>query len=173
MASLMTGSFVLLVTFFLLGYLAALPKCILAVIILVVVFSILEEAPHDVKVISPVSCAKGCTAADCTPHMPQFFFKMQAWVDCGLMALTFLLSLFVSVEVGIVVSIALSMVLCIKQATITRMKILGRVPGTSFYEPLDDDDDDGLYSTEEVPGVLIVTLRDASLNFGELRSADS
>lgn len=50
MASLLTGTFVLLVTFFLLGLLAALPKCILAVIILVVVFSILEEAPHDIKV---------------------------------------------------------------------------------------------------------------------------
>lgn len=50
MASLLTGTFVLLVTYFLLGFLVALPKCILAVIILVVVFSILEEAPHDVKV---------------------------------------------------------------------------------------------------------------------------
>lgn len=52
MASLLTGTFVLLVTYFLLGFLVALPKCILAVIILVVVFSILEEAPHDVKVSS-------------------------------------------------------------------------------------------------------------------------
>lgn len=57
MASLLTGTFVLLVTYFLLGFLVALPKCILAVIILVVVFSILEEAPHDVKVSSILS---GC-----------------------------------------------------------------------------------------------------------------
>lgn len=118
---------------------------------------------------------------------------MRAWVDCGLMALTFLLSLFVSVETGIVVSIALSMVLCVKQAAITRIKILGRVPGeihrdqachppevladprslqqtgTSFYEPVDDDEDDGLFPTEELPGILIVRFRDPSLNFGELR----
>jgi MFS superfamily sulfate permease-like transporter len=92
---------------------------------------------------------------------------MHAWVDCALMSLTFLLSLFVSVEVGIVVSIALSMVLCIRQAAVTRIKILGRVPGTSFYEPVDDDDDDGLFPTEEIPGILIVRFRDASLNFGE------
>ncbi|ORY73400.1 sulfate transporter family-domain-containing protein [Leucosporidium creatinivorum] len=143
MASLLTGTFVLLVTYFLLGFLVALPKAILAVIILVVVFSILEEAPHDVK----------------------FFWKMRAWVDCGLMALTFLLSLLVSVETGIIVSIALSMVLCVKQAAITRIKILGRVPGTSFYEPVDDDEDDGLFPTEEIPGILIVRFRDPSLNF--------
>lgn len=50
---MLTGVFILLVTFFLLGFLFALPKCILAVIICVVVFSILEEAPHDVKVRPP------------------------------------------------------------------------------------------------------------------------
>lgn len=77
MASLLTGTFILLVTYFLLGWLVDLPKCILAVIVCVVVFSILEEAPEDVR----------------------FFWKMRAWVDGGLMLLTFVLSLFVSVEV--------------------------------------------------------------------------
>lgn len=77
MASLLTGTFILLVTYFLLHLLAALPKCILAVIVIVVVFSILEEAPEDVR----------------------FFWKMRAWVDGGLMLLTFVLSLFVGVEV--------------------------------------------------------------------------
>ncbi|KAK4055270.1 hypothetical protein OIV83_000552 [Microbotryomycetes sp. JL201] len=143
MTSLLTGTFVLLVTYFLLGFIVTLPKCILAVIILVVVFSILEEAPHDVK----------------------FFLKMRAWVDCALMALTFCLSLFVTVEIGILVSIALSMILCVKQAATTRIKILGRVPGTSFFEPVDDDDDDGLFPHEEIPGILIVRFRDPSLNF--------
>lgn len=48
-----------------------------------------------------------------------------------------------------------------------RIKILGRVPGTQYYEPLEDDDeDDGLFpSQEEIPGVLIVRLRDVSLTF--------
>lgn len=31
-----------------------------------------------------------------------------------------------------------------------RIKILGRVPGTQYYEPLEDDDDDGLFPGEEV-----------------------
>ncbi|KPV78239.1 uncharacterized protein RHOBADRAFT_32890, partial [Rhodotorula graminis WP1] len=149
MASLLTGTFILLVTYFLLHLLAALPKCILAVIVIVVVFSILEEAPHDVR----------------------FFWKMRAWVDGGLMLLTFVLSLFVGVEVGVIVSVCLSLVLCVKQSTAMRIKILGRVPGTSLFEPLDDDDehDDGggLLSSlsEEVPGVLIVRIRDGALTF--------
>ncbi|BGP44587.1 hypothetical protein JCM10450v2_000401 [Rhodotorula kratochvilovae] len=149
MAGLLTGTFILLVTFFLLQLLAALPKCILAVIVLVVVFSILEEAPEDVR----------------------FFWKMRAWVDGALMLLTFVLSLFVGVEVGVIVSVCLSLVLCVKQSTAMRIKILGRVPGTSLFEPLDDDDptssDDGLLSSlsEEVPGVLIVRIRDGALTF--------
>lgn len=77
MTSLLTGTFVLLVTYFLLQFLSALPKCILATIVCVVVFSILEEAPEDVM----------------------FFWKMGAWTDGALMLLTFFLSLFVSVEV--------------------------------------------------------------------------
>ncbi|KAM0755617.1 hypothetical protein T439DRAFT_320323 [Meredithblackwellia eburnea MCA 4105] len=143
MTSLLTGAFVLLVSYFLLGFLFFLPKAILATIILVVVFSILAEAPHDVL----------------------FFWKMQAWVDGGLMLLTFVLTFFVGVETGIVVSVAVSMVLCIKQSASMRVSILGRVPGTQYYEPLDDDDDDGLLPGEEIPGVLIVRLRDSSLTF--------
>ncbi|GAA5838503.1 hypothetical protein JCM9279_003264 [Rhodotorula babjevae] len=147
MASLLTGTFILLVTYFLLHLLAALPKCILAVIVIVVVFSILEEAPEDVR----------------------FFWKMRAWVDGGLMLLTFVLSLFVGVEVGVIVSVCLSLVLCVKQSTAMRIKILGRVPNTTMFEPLDDDDehDDGLLSSlsEEVPGVLIVRIRDGALTF--------
>ncbi|SGY29841.1 BQ5605_C002g01088 [Microbotryum silenes-dioicae] len=143
MTSLLTGVFVLLVSFFLLGFLYALPKCILAVIICVVVFSILAEAPHDVM----------------------FFWRMRAWVDLSLMAMTFFLSLFISVEIGIIVSVAFSMLLCIKHSSAMRIKILGRVPGTSFYEPLEDDDDDGLFPSEEIPGILIVRFRDASLTF--------
>lgn len=50
MASFLTGTLVLCVTFFLLKFLFYLPKAVLASIICVVVFSILAETPHDVKV---------------------------------------------------------------------------------------------------------------------------
>ncbi|GAA5897412.1 hypothetical protein JCM6882_001880 [Rhodosporidiobolus microsporus] len=162
MASLLTGVFVLTTTYTLLGYLESLPKCILAVVVCVVVFSILEEAPHDVK----------------------FFWKMRAWVDGALMLLTFFLSLFVNVEVGIIVSVALSMVLCIKQSTHVRINLLARIPGTTLYEPIsssslsrdDEEDADAALldehsaqaeeeEAEEVPGVLIARIRDVALTF--------
>lgn len=94
MASLLTGLGVLLVSFFLLGLLVFLPTCILAVIICVVVWSILSEAPHDVIVSSPPSFMR----ATLTLHL-QFFWRMRAWIDFSLMALTFVLTLFVNVEV--------------------------------------------------------------------------
>lgn len=160
----MTGVFILLVTFFLLPFLFALPKCILSVIICVVVFSILAEAPHDVKV--RLRHRPPPIEPPLTTLHPQFFWKMRAWIDLALMALTFFLSILVNVEVGILVSVAVSMLLCIRQSAAMRVKILGRVPGTQFYEPLDElDDDDGLLPGEEIPGVLIVRLRDVSLTF--------
>lgn len=78
MTSLLTGCFVLLVTAFALPLLFFLPKCILAAIVCVVVFSILSETPHEVM----------------------FFWKMGAWIDLGLMCLTFLLTLLLNVEVS-------------------------------------------------------------------------
>lgn len=49
-----------------------------------------------------------------------------------------------------------------------RIKILGRVPGTrDIYEPLDDEEDDTPFPGEEIPGVLIVRIRDVALTFGE------
>lgn len=47
-----------------------------------------------------------------------------------------------------------------------RIKILGRIPGTQLYEALDDEEDDSPYPGEEIPGVLIVRIRDVSLTFG-------
>lgn len=110
---------------------------------------------------------------------------MNAWVDLALMLLTFLLTFFVNVEVsgtrlslndlpayihflqiGIVISLGLSLALCVKQSAVMRIKILGRIPGTQLYEALDDEDDDSPYPGEEIPGVLIVRIRDVSLTFG-------
>ncbi|GAA5990865.1 hypothetical protein JCM5350_008251 [Sporobolomyces pararoseus] len=170
-ASFLTGVFTLAVSFGLLGLLRDLPKCILAVIVAVVVFSILEEAPDDIK----------------------FFWKMRAYTDGFMMLLTFVLSLLISVEVGIITSLCLSMVLCIKQSTLTHIKILGRVPGTNSFSALqegpeeEDSSAEHDYSNsldlfqpsasniqqgssgqgvqEELPGILIIKLRDNSLHF--------
>lgn len=63
MASVITGVTILLATFFLLPLLYHLPKAVLATIILLVVFTILQETPHDVK----------------------FFWRVRAWKELGLM----------------------------------------------------------------------------------------
>jgi len=85
------------------------------------------------------------------------------------------------------------MVLCIKQSTLTHIKILGRVPGTNSFSALQDSPEEedssaehdysnsldlfqpsasniqqgtsGQGVQEELPGILIIKLRDNSLHF--------
>ena len=60
------------------------------------------------------------------------------------------------------VSVAFSLVLVVRQAARSMgVQIMGRIPGTEQWAPVEDiQDDDYLASTEEVPGVLIVRLRE-------------
>ena len=78
LSGLLTGVFVLLTTYFLMGWLYFLPKAILASIICVVVVGLIQEAPHDIA----------------------FYVHMSAWTELALMMLTFVLTLFVGVEVS-------------------------------------------------------------------------
>ena len=139
-ASFLTGVFVLIVAYFFLGALYFLPRCILACIVCVVVYSILGETPHEVM----------------------FFVRMRANLEIALMGLTFILTLCVSVEAGIGVSVFLSMILCIRQSAAMRVRILGRIGTSNDYEPLEDDE----LEEEQIPGVLIVKIFD-SLTFGQ------
>ncbi|KAG8862610.1 hypothetical protein FRB96_001169 [Tulasnella sp. 330] len=122
MASLITSSLVLLAVFFLLPALYFLPSCVLAAVILIVVYGLLSEAPHDIA----------------------YYWKMRAYEDFTLMSLTFLSTVLWSVEVGIVVSVTLS----------------GRIPGTNRWRAIDENPE----AREDVPGVLIIRLRE-SLDF--------
>lgn len=134
MASLVTSSVVLLTTFFLLPLLHYLPKCVLASIIGLVVFSLLAETPHDVY----------------------FYYRMSAWVDLTLMGLTFVFSIFWNVEVGIVVSLIISLLLVVHRSSKTRMTIMGRIPGTDKWKSIGENPE----AMEDVPGALIVRLRE-------------
>lgn len=69
------------------------------------VYSILAEAPHDVV----------------------FYWRMRAWIDFGLMLLTFFSTVIWSVEVGILVSVTVSLLLVVHKSGQTRMSILVRV----------------------------------------------
>ncbi|KAF4621367.1 hypothetical protein D9613_001001 [Agrocybe pediades] len=138
MASLVCSSIILLATFFLLPWLFYLPKCVLAAIIGLVVFSLLAETPHDVL----------------------YYWHMGAWVDLMIMSLTFFLSIIWNIEVGVVVSLVISLLLVVHRSSKTRMTILGRIPGTDRWKPLKENPE----AEESVPGALIVRIRE-SLDF--------
>ncbi|KAI0710290.1 sulfate anion transporter [Cerioporus squamosus] len=134
MASLVTSTLVLLATFFLLPWLYYLPKCVLASIICLIVFSLLSEFPHDAK----------------------FYWKMRAWIDLLLMSLTFFLTIIWNVEIGIAVSVVISLLLVVRRSSRPRMTILGRIPGTDRWKPIDENPD----AEEDASGVLIVRIRE-------------
>lgn len=88
------------------------------------------------------------------------------------MVLTFVLSIIWNVEVGIAVTMVLSLLLVVNRSSKTRMVILvspssaqlsqmfmqlqGRLPGTDRWKPVDENPD----AEEDVTGVLIVRIRD-------------
>ncbi|EJD46921.1 sulfate permease [Auricularia subglabra TFB-10046 SS5] len=134
MTSIVCSAVILFAVFFLLPALYFLPKCVLASIICLVVYSILAEAPHDVL----------------------FYWRMRAWIDFGLMLLTFFATVVWSVEVGILVSVTVSLLLVVHKSGKTRMSILGRIPGTDRWKPINEDPD----AAEDWPGVLIVRIKE-------------
>jgi hypothetical protein len=101
---------------------------------------------------------------------------MSAWADLALFTLTFVLSIVWNVEIGVVVSLIISLLMVVHRSSKTRMTILvrseshlrgpkadiqqGRLPGTDRWKPIDETVD-----AEDVPGVLVVRIRD-NLDFG-------
>ncbi|KAI1316243.1 hypothetical protein EDD11_010290 [Mortierella claussenii] len=146
LAGFITALFVLLAIFFLLPYFFYLPKAVLAGIICVAALSLLSEAPHDLK----------------------FMWQIQAWSDLGLLLLTFVATISVSVEAGTLIAIALSFLLVIKTSTYPRITIMGRMPGTKGkFRPIKDYP--GI--AEHIDGVLIVKVEEGLYfaNTGQLK----
>ncbi|KAG2090747.1 sulfate transporter family-domain-containing protein [Suillus discolor] len=137
LASLVTAGITLLSTFFLLPYLYYLPRCVLASIICLFVISLFSEVPHDLM----------------------YYWRIRAWTDLAMMFLTFSLSVIWNIEIGIIVSLIISLLLVIKRSSHTRMIILGRIPGTDQWGPITDNP-----GAEDVPGILIIRIRE-SLDF--------
>ncbi|KZT03929.1 sulfate anion transporter [Laetiporus sulphureus 93-53] len=134
MASLLCSAIILLAVFYLLPWLYYLPKAVLAAVICLVVFSLLAEIPHDLK----------------------FYWRLRSWVDLSLMALTFVLTIFWDLEIGIAVSLVISLLLVVHRSSKTRMTILGRIPGTDTWKPIDENPE----AQEDASGVLIVRIRE-------------
>jgi len=117
-----------------LPWLYFLPKCVLASIICLVVFSLLVEVPPDIA----------------------YYWKMSAWVDLSLMTLTLVFSIVWDIEVGVVVSLIISLLLVVHRSSKARMTILGRIPGTDRWKPINENPE----AEENVPGALIVRIRE-------------
>jgi MFS superfamily sulfate permease-like transporter len=82
--------------------------------------------------------------------------RLGAAREMSLMATTFVLSILWDLEVGIVVSIIISLLLVVRRSARPRLTILGRVRGTGEWAPIGEDPD----AAEDAPGVLIVRVRE-------------
>ena len=103
LSGLVTGLFILITILFILPIFYYLPKAVMASIVLVAAVGLLEF--EDAL----------------------FIWKIRAWKDLALMAFTFFITIFWSVESGTLISIAVSLVLVIKHSSMPKIDILGKV----------------------------------------------
>ena len=70
-------------------------------------------------------------------------------------------------QLGLVASVVFSLILVIQSTSQPRIKIIGRVPGTNEWVPIDEDES----AQEEIPGVLVVRIREnlSFANTGQLK----
>ncbi|CAA9960420.1 High affinity sulfate transporter 1 [Pyrenophora teres f. maculata] len=109
MSSVLLSVITILCTVFILPYFYYLPKGVLCAMVSVVAYSLIEEAPHDIK----------------------FFWKIRGWSELVLMGLIFFITIVWDLKRGIGVGIGLSLLRLIRHSVRPRIQILGRVPGTA------------------------------------------
>ncbi|KAJ3162548.1 Solute carrier 26, partial [Irineochytrium annulatum] len=101
-AGFVTGIVVLVAIVALLPWFYFLPKAVCSAIIVVAATKLIEL--HDIY----------------------FIFNLRAWKDLGLLMMTFVTTLVISIEVGTLISVGTSLLLVIKHTTKSRIAILGR-----------------------------------------------
>ena len=82
-------------------------KAVLSAMISVVAYTLIEEAPRDIK----------------------FFIRIRGWSELLMMLAIFTSTIFYSLALGIALGIGLSLLSIIRHATKPRIQILGKVPG--------------------------------------------
>lgn len=87
---------------FLLPLFYYLPKAVLSSIIFVAVLSLLAELPEDLH----------------------FMIKIGAWRDLGLLLITFSATMVISLEIGTLIAVTLSLLLTIKETSYPRISIM-------------------------------------------------
>ncbi|KAK8128152.1 Sulfate permease [Apiospora sp. TS-2023a] len=146
----MSSIFVSIITvfciMFMLPWFYYIPKPVLSALIIVVAYSLIEEAPHDIM----------------------FFLRIRGWTELALMAIILLVTVFFSLNLGIAIGIGLSLLQVIQHATRPRIQILGRIPGTERFENAEENPE----HLEFIEGCLIVKIPEplTFANTGELKN---
>ncbi|KAL8743253.1 MAG: hypothetical protein Q9190_004373 [Brigantiaea leucoxantha] len=127
--------------------LSVITKAVLSAMISVVAYSLIEEAPHDVK----------------------FFVQIRGYSELALMSLIFLATVFYSLPLGIALGIGLSLLSVIRHATKPRIQIMGKVPHTHDQFENAEDNPQAL---EFIEGCLIVKMPEplTFANTGDLKN---
>jgi MFS superfamily sulfate permease-like transporter len=133
MSSIFLSIITVLCTVFMLPYFYYLPKGVLCAMVSVVAYSLVEEAPHDIK----------------------FFLRIRGWSELILMGLIFFITIIWDLKRGIGVGIGLSILRLIRHSVRPRIQILGRVPGTTNHFTNAEHDPQGV---EFIEGCLIVKI---------------
>jgi MFS superfamily sulfate permease-like transporter len=112
----------------------------------VVAYSLLEEAPHDLK----------------------FFYQIGGWFELSIMLIIFASTIFYSLSLGIAIGVGISVVSVIRHATRPRIQILGRVPETGKFESAEEHPE----TLEFVEGCLIIKIPEplTFANTGDLKT---
>lgn len=142
MASIICSFIVLLATFFFLPMLYYLPKPVLSAMFVMVLFPCRDSGANMYNQIVYVSLSgayllkrptiscfiSGEFSAQnrCSKSPMMTLFSMGAWIELSLMTTTLVLTLIWSVEVGVLTSVALSLILVVKKSSLARMSILVR-----------------------------------------------
>ena len=127
--------------------LTKIQKAVLSAMISVVAYSLVEEAPHDIK----------------------FFIHIRGWSELTLMFLIFAATIFYSLPLGIALGVGLSLLSVIKHSTKPRIQILGKVPNTTDQFENAEDNPQAL---EFIEGCLIVKIPEplTFANTGDLKN---
>jgi len=113
----------------------------------VVAYSLIEEAPHDIK----------------------FFIQIRGFSELTLMIMIFAATIFYSLTLGIALGVGLSVLSVIRHSTKPRIQILGKVPGTADQFGNVEDNPQGV---EFIEGCLIVKIPEplTFANTGDLKN---
>lgn len=122
-------------------------KAVLSAMISVVAFTLIEEAPHDIK----------------------FFIQIGGWSELLMMFAIFTSTIFYSLALGIALGFGLSLLSLIRHSTKPRIQILGKVPGLeNQFENAENHPQD----VEFIEGCLIVKIPEplTFANTGDLKT---